>query len=169
MKPIEIGYVSKVHGLGGELKITLHWEQSDALQVGKQLELRPRESHAEPVRMDLAGLRGATGGRLARFAEVTTREQAERFKGATVWIDRDQLAPLADGEYYLSDLVGAEVSAADGPVGKVVRIAFYPTVDALVIATDGDILLEQPLLEEWIEEVDAVAQRVVLKSRDGLF
>jgi ribosomal 30S subunit maturation factor RimM len=75
---------------------------------------------------------------------------------------------LAHGEYYLCDLVGLGVFGAEGLVGHVVEVQMYPSVDAVVIQTPAGEWVEQPLLDEWIEQVDLAAQRIVLSSLGGL-
>jgi ribosomal 30S subunit maturation factor RimM len=75
---------------------------------------------------------------------------------------------LAAGEYYLSDLVGAEVVAPDGVVGKVVELGLHPSVDTLIIETADGTRVEQPMVETWVKSVDTTGGRVELSSRDGL-
>jgi ribosomal 30S subunit maturation factor RimM len=85
-----------------------------------------------------------------------------------VRVRRELLPQLGAGEYYLCDLIGADVDSPEGPVGRVVEVQMYPSVDAIVIeAADGS-RFEQPLLDEWLGRVDVAARRVSLSSRDGL-
>ena len=99
---------------------------------------------------------------------IDHRDPAEERRGRTVRVNRDVLPRLAEGEYYLCDLVGAAVSAPDGPVGTVVEVQMYPSVDAVVIESADGLWFEQPLLDEWVTKVDVASRRVELASRDGL-
>lgn len=162
---LEVGYVAKAHGLSGELSIVLHWAGSDAVQVGRHLELRLK---GRTQRVSVIGVRSASKGLLVRFRELSDRDQAEAWKQASVWADRGEQPPLQDGEYYLTDLIGAQVFSPDGLFGEVVRVQPYPSVDALVVQTPDGQVVEQPLLDHWLEEVDVAGKRVVLKSLDGL-
>jgi ribosomal 30S subunit maturation factor RimM len=78
------------------------------------------------------------------------------------------LPPLADGEYYLVDLIGATAVGPDGPVGEVIGIAAHPTVASLELKLLDGRIAEQPLAPPWIARVDAAAKRVELASLDGL-
>jgi len=49
-----------------------------------------------------------------KFAGVDSIGAAEGFRGADLWVPRTERAPLPDGEYFESDLIGLEVRAADG-------------------------------------------------------
>lgn len=106
-------------------------------------------------------------GVLMQLAGITDRDAAEARRGRTVLVKRDVLPKLTDGEYYLCDLVGLEVYSPEGHVGTVIDVQMYPSVDSMTIETPSGGTLEQPLLDEWIQKVDAAAGRITLASLDG--
>jgi 16S rRNA processing protein RimM len=107
-------------------------------------------------------------GVLLRLEGVSDRDAAEALSGATVSVPRTDLPPLEQGEYYLCDLVGLEVSGPSGAVGRVIEVQMYPSVDAIVIEAPSGEHLEQPLLAEWLERVDVPGGCIALRSLDGL-
>jgi len=165
-QPLRIGRVSRPHGLKGELGIRLDWPDSRALLEAKSVVLSFPDgrtaSHA------IAGTRQTPKGVLVRFEGVGDRDAAEALSGAAVSVLRSDLPPLEDGEYYLCDLVGLTVTSPAGPVGRVIEVQMYPSVDAIVIETPGAERLELPLLAEWLEHVDVPAGSITLRSLDGL-
>ena len=165
LKPLEIGYVAKVFGLRGELKLGLHWEGSDALEHVRRVVLTKGE-HTRAF--SVQAVRGTAKSPIIQLEGISDRSGAEPWKGASVGVNRGDLPPLKPGEYYLSDLVGATVTAPDGVVGIVEEVGIHPSVDTLVIRAPDGGLLEQPLVDEWLSEVDAEAGRVVLANREGL-
>jgi 16S rRNA processing protein RimM len=162
---LEVGRVVKPHGLRGELKVRLHWPDSDGLRGARQVEL---VRGAERERHEVESARGSPGGALLKLAGVDTRDAAEEYRGASVWVARESLPRLEPGEYYLADLIGFEVAAPDGVIGTVTSVRTHPTVDSLVIEDGAGRHLEQPLSDVWLEGVDVEARRVRLVSRDGL-
>jgi 16S rRNA processing protein RimM len=57
-----------------------------------------------------------------KFAGVDSISDAERFRGADLWVPRNERAPLPEGEYYESDLLGFEVrDAASGEAVGIVQ------------------------------------------------
>jgi 16S rRNA processing protein RimM len=56
-----------------------------------------------------------------KFSGVDSIGEAQRFRGATLWVPAEKRAPLANGEYYENDLLGLTVTnAANGEIiGKV--------------------------------------------------
>jgi 16S rRNA processing protein RimM len=164
---IRIGRVTRAHGVTGELEVRPDWEQSRGLLAAREvvLESEAGELEARAVRSS----RRTPKGVLLLLEGIEDRDAAEARRGNAVRVRRELLPELADGEYYLCDLIGADVvDSADGSVGRVIEVQMYPSVDAIVIeAADGS-RYEQPLLDEWLARVDLKARRVTLASRDGL-
>ncbi len=164
---LELGYIARAHGLRGEVRVTLYNKASDALEQVEHVWLRPRES-AETRRHQLLGVRRANQAYLIHIAGVDDKAQADALRGCAVSVARAELPPLEPGEYYLTDLMNAEVFEPNGLLGRVVDLGVHPTVDTIVIETPDGRRLEQPLLEPWLEKVDAEAGRIELSSLEGL-
>jgi 16S rRNA processing protein RimM len=105
---------------------------------------------------------------LVKLAGIGDRSAAEALRGRAVWVARSELPLVEDDEYYLVDLIGAQVIGPDGEVGTVVEIATHPSVDALVIRTPDGRQLEQPLVPDWIARVSVAEKLVELTSLEGL-
>ena len=163
---IRIGYVVRAHGLRGELEMRLDWSDSRALSDASEIILTSREGVAQ--RQVVQHARKTHKGIVVQLRGVQDRNAAEALLGATVSVQRQLLPPLADGEYYLCDLVGLAVSTPEGAVGNVVDVQMYPSVDAIVIETPAGKRVEQPLLSEWIERVDLPGRHIMLSSAAGL-
>lgn len=153
------------HGLRGELKVRLHWQGSTALSEVESVQLG-EGALARPYQVEWA--RPGPHGVLVKLAGIDDRDAAASLRGAPLAVSRSALPPLEPGEYYLSDLVGAQVVGPDGPVGEVVEVRTHPSVDCLAVRLPDGRVLEQPLSAPWIEAVDTRTGRVVLSSTEGL-
>ena len=163
---IRVGRVTRAHGVTGELEVRPDWEHSRGLLGAQQVVLESESGVLE--RRAVKASRQTAKGVLLRLEGIDDRDAADARRGYAVRVSRDVLPRLAQGEYYLCDLVGASVVAPDGVVGTVVEVQMYPSVDALVIDAGEGNSFEQPLLDEWIAKVDVESRRVELVSRDGL-
>ncbi|HEX2882613.1 MAG TPA: ribosome maturation factor RimM [Polyangiaceae bacterium] len=162
---LDVGWVLKAHGLKGELCVRLHWPDSTSLEHAKALQL----SKGQRTQVfQIVATRKVPEAVLVTLQGVSDRNTAELWRGAQVCVDRAELPGLEPDEYYLADLVGAKVSAPDGEVGVVVELVFYPSVECLVIETPSGQRVEQPILEQWLEHIDAKQRTVRLNSREGL-
>jgi 16S rRNA processing protein RimM len=163
---IRIGRVMRAHGLLGELEVRPDWSDSRGLLDASQVMLESAEGRRQSFGVTRA--RQTPKGTLMLLAGVSDRDAAEALRGQTVSVPRESLPSLAEGEYYLCDLVGLSVCGTDGPIGNVVEVQMYPSVDAIVIETPTGERLEQPLLDQWVERVELKERRITLASQDGL-
>jgi 16S rRNA processing protein RimM len=71
---------------------------------------------------------------IARFEGISDRSGAEALRGQLVEIDRDQLPPLEEGEYYHADLVALPcVDEGGKPLGTVVAVENFGAGDLLEV------------------------------------
>jgi 16S rRNA processing protein RimM len=163
---LRVGRVARAHGLKGDLEIRLDWADSRALLEAESVLLALPGGKSELRALSTA--RQTHKGVLLRVEGVVDRTAADEWVGATVSVLRSELPPLAEGEYYLCDLQGLQVTGPEGVLGRVVEVQMYPSVDALVIETPGGDRFEQPLLPHWLGKVDVAGGKVILSSLDGL-
>jgi 16S rRNA processing protein RimM len=108
-------------------------------------------------------------GYRVKFEGCNDRDAAERLRGATLSVPRSHLPELDTGENYLVDLLGAKVIGPQGEeVGKVSGIQSYPSVDAVVIERPDGTIVEQPLVDSWVADVDSELGTITLSRLDGL-
>jgi 16S rRNA processing protein RimM len=162
---LEIGRVSKAHGILGELRVAPHWEASDALLHAEQIWL---SLNGQTVAYVVERARAVPRAYLVKLKGVDDRNAAETLHGAAVSVPRNALPALEPGEYYLVDLIGAKVTGPDGEIGEVTGVVSHPTVDVIVLRLPDGKSAEQALSPPWLSHVDLAARQVVLLSLDGL-
>ena len=128
VKRIALAAVAGAHGVRGEVKLKLFGGGIDSLSGQPSLTVGGAPLKLKDVR---AGNKTA----IARFDGVSTREAAEALRGSLVEIDRDFLPPLAEGEYYHTDLIGLPCVDGDGQaIGTVASIEDYGAGELLDVA-----------------------------------
>lgn len=153
---IEIGEISGVHGVRGWVKIYSYTQPRENVLRYSPWRIRHRgEEHVMKV------MEGRRQGRIvvARLQGIETREQAEALRGARIGIERSQLLPLAEGEYYWADLIGLEVIDSGGRnLGKVTNLMETGANDVLIVrGQDGREILIPWIRQRVIQEVDLAA------------
>lgn len=113
MGRVVLAAVAGAHGVRGEVRLKLWAESPDSLG-GRAVEIGGRAYRVEAIRP-------ASGGAVARLGGVATREAAEALRGQEVSVERADLPPLAEGEYYHADLLGLPVVDGEGAAMGVVR------------------------------------------------
>lgn len=126
-----LGEIVAAHGIKGWVKIVTFTEYpEDLVAYGSLI-----RQDLSPITVHIETIKSATTV-LARIDGSVTRNQAETYKGTKLFIYKDQLPPLEEGEYYHEDLIGMKVlDEAGGVVG---------TVEALQNAGAGDFLEISP-------------------------
>ena len=128
-KPVTLAAITGAHGVAGEVRLKLFGEGVAALSAHKRF---------NDGALTLMKLRDdGKGGAIARFAESTTRADAERLRGTALTVPRDALPPLAEGEFYHADLLGLPVVTDTGEaVGTVLAIENFGATDIIEITRD---------------------------------
>jgi 16S rRNA processing protein RimM len=163
---LRIGRVGSPHGLGGGVKVRLAFTGSESLAEVERVWLVKDDGTEREF--SIRDLRGQGAKTLLWVEGIDTRDEAARLVGANIEIQRDELDPLAPGEYYLADLVGAAVVGPSGPVGEVVDVVVNPSIDSVRIRLTDGRLAEQPLSAPWVARIAPDEARIELVSLDGL-
>lgn len=162
---LEIGRIGAPHGLAGELRVTPHFAGSDVLEHVRSFVAVTDAGERELV---VTAARPHGPAFLVKVEGVGDRDAAALLRGARVEVERSVLPPLAAGEYYLVDLIGATVIGPDGPIGEVTGIATHPSVSSVELKLRDGRKAEQLLSAPWVTRVDAEAGTIELSSLDGL-
>lgn len=165
---IAVAEVARPHGIKGELKLQVFNPESDLLLRRPQIRLRFADGTERDA--SITGARSANKAVLVTLAGVSGRDEAEALRGAQICVRRDLFPEAEEGEFYACDLEGAEVVLLSGErVGRVRTTVRYPSCDALVVdPAGGGAPIEVPLVEDYVDSIDADAGRVVLSSVAGL-
>lgn len=157
---IDLGVLGRPRGLSGAIWFRSYNDQTEAVTPGRRL----RVTDAAGVERSLlvSDMDIEAKGIVLRFAEVDGREAAEALVNARVALRRKDFPPVEEGEYYHCDLVGMEVfDPAGAPLGEVVGVEAYPTVDALRVKV-GDDEHEVPIADPYVTDLDLAAMRVTV-------
>jgi 16S rRNA processing protein RimM len=142
---VVIGRVGKSHGLDGSFVVEGASDTREFFAVGAKL----LAGGAEATVVSARQARGRPVIRLDRRVE----------RGAVLAVPRSALAPTAEDEYYVFELVGLEVAEEGGAVlGTVVDVA--PGVANDVLELDSGRLL--PMVEECVLSIDIGVGRIVV-------
>ncbi len=156
---IELGSVVGVFGVRGEVRLHLHNREDSVLKAPRRVVLVSPEGEE---RVATVSIRPGAGKRIIGQVDgIATPEDAAALMGFRVFIDRDQLPPLPDGEFYVADLVGMPLEDEDGTVLGTLSEVISGDRDVWVIATDGEDAFLLPGAETVLR-IDAEAGVIVV-------
>lgn len=160
---IVVGTVGKPHGLDGTVVVHPRSDYPRRFAAGSRLIsedgrlLTVRSSHRTERIL------------LVAFAEVVDRSAAESLRGIELTIGSTERRPLADGEYWPDQLVALTVLDPEGnTLGSVEAVDDSTVQSRLQIRTQSG-LVEVPLVDELVTEIQIAKGYLVIGPIVGLF
>ena len=142
---VVVGRVGKSHGIDGSFVVEGASENRKLFAVGAAL-----IADGEPARV--VGSKQARGRPVIRLDRRVAR-------GTELRVTRDALAPVAEDEYYVFQLVGLEVEEEGGRrLGTVTEVA--PGVANDILELDSGLSL--PMVGACVREVDLDRRRILV-------
>ena len=131
MTRVALAAVAGAHGVKGELRLKLFADSVESLARHSHVTIDGREFALKDIK---------DGGKtaIARFEGISDRSAAEALRGSLVEVDRDQLPPLEEGEYYHADLIGLRcIDEAGNELGTVVAVENFGAGDLLEVEREN--------------------------------
>jgi len=155
--PVVIGVVVAPHGVRGTVRVR-------ATGSGRHL----REG-VEPLvaarRRRLSRVRETPKGFLLDLEGVEDRPGAASLRGEELVLDRSELDRLAEGEFYVGDLVGLTAVSEAGEIVGTVRETFETAAHEILVIHEEGLLaaVYVPFTVEHVPEVDLEGARLVVR------
>ena len=163
---VVVAEIQKPRGTRGEL---IAKSQTDI--PGRLESLRKayaRLTNEEDVAIELTEAWPHKDDWVLKFAGVDSIEQADRFRGAEIWVPSNERGELPTGEFFQSDLIGLSVmdAVSERPLGVVEGFEQYGGPPLLVLTYQGrEVLI--PFVPA-ICKVDFAARLIRASLPDGL-
>ena len=149
---LPIGKVVKTHGVKGKVKVEYFGKDLHRFSHYREIFIVGEKGRPEPYEMTEVIPRPP--GLILRLKGIERIEEAEPLIGKEIFVEREALLELEEGEYYWVDILGMRVETQEGKgIGKVKEIFFTGAHDIYVVeGKRGEILL--PATEEVIQSID---------------
>ena len=149
-KRVRIGRVSGLFGVKGWVKIHSYTEPRENVVGFEEWIL---EHDGAERRVEVEAGRPAGKHVIAKLRGIDDRDEARRFLGAEIWVERSALPPCEPGEYYWVDLEGLTVRNLRGEIlGEVDHMMATGANDVMVLTGGRDRLI--PWVPDVVREVD---------------
>lgn len=154
--------VQSTFGVNGELKIRPNNEDATHLKKLKQVVLRLKDGSEKAVTIEKFRMQGSQV--LMKFAGYDNPEDARSLTGSFLMVERSKAAPLAEGQYYVTDLIGCTL-VHDGKVLATVEKGLDGAQYVLleVLGEDGKRYMV-PYQEQFIGKVNLEEHTIELKT-----
>lgn len=163
MNEVLIGEVIKAHGVQGELKVHPITDNPQRFKKLKEVILVQNQVQR---RLNVLDARVQPDGVCLTLEGINTRDEADKFRGWAIKIDRSEVPPLMEGWYYF-ELEGMQVYEGETLLGTLTHVVQTGANDVyLVTGLKGEICI--PALKSVVKNVDVPGRRMDVELPPGL-
>jgi 16S rRNA processing protein RimM len=162
-----IGRVVKPHGVKGKVKVVYYGVDLPALSAYREIFIE--DERGRPEAYEVLEAIPQPPRLILRLKGIEKIEEAESLTGREIFVKREALLELGEGEYYWADILGVDVETPEGKrIGKVKEIFPTGANDVYVVeGKRGEILL--PATEEVIQSIDIEKRVMKVVRKEGLW
>ena len=163
---MQVGIITQTHGIKGEVKV---FPTTDDAARFRQLKEVTAETGRERLRLEIEGVKFFKQYAILKFKGYDSINEIEPYKGAKLYIGREQAVSLQEDEYFIADLIDMEVVTEDGAhFGVMKDVLTTGANDVYIVARpDGSEAL-LPAIRECVKSVDVERGRITVHIMDGL-
>lgn len=166
---IEMGTIVAPLGIKGEMKV-------NPLSEPAQFKLYSHFYNQDGQSLDLHVKRIQKNQVIVQMSNVRDRNQAVEMRGTAVFIKRSEMPQLADGSYYICDLLGLDVWTNGQKIGVVSGIENYGANDVMQITLSNGQEQLIAMSKQTIQNIDfhqkqlhvCIPDEVDLEDKDAL-
>lgn len=162
----QVGVIAGTHGVRGDVKVFPVTDDPSRFKKYKNVYLY--EGHMQkPVR--ISGVRFSGKFVILHLDGIEDMDAARLLRGAQLWIDRKDAAPLPEGMYYIPDLIGLSVLTDDGKrLGSLTDVLRTGANDVYCVTTDDGREVLIPAIRDCILETKPEEGCILVHLLPGL-
>ena len=155
---IIIGKIGAARGLNGELKVIPLTDFEDRFDYLKEVEIDGKILQIDYVKY-------LSNNIVIKFKEYFTRESAQKLTGKMMKVDRNNAAPLAEGEFYTFDIIGLNVFDLDSQnIGIVTNVLKTGSNDVFVAKSENGQEILIPALKNTVKKIDITEKVMIIDT-----
>ncbi len=164
---IPIGRIARPHGVKGKIKLEYFGEDVNHFPPSREVFIEVNAGSLQAY--EILETTPQAPRLILHLKGIERREEVEPLIGKEVFIKREVLPDLEEGEYYWMDLLGMSVETQEGKkIGRVKEIFSTGANDVYVVeGKKGEIFL--PAIGEVIQTVDREKGVMKVNRKEGLW
>ena len=157
---LRVGVISSTHGVKGEVKV---YPTTDDLERFQSLKRVILDTGKEKKELEVQGVKFFKQFAILKFKGIDNINDIEKYKGKDLLVTREDAVDLAEGEYFICDLVDClAISDTGETLGKLTEVIQTGANDVFVIEkSDGKELLI-PYTKECVLDVNIEEKKIIV-------
>ena len=163
---LRVGTYVNTHGVKGDVKVYPH---TDDVRRFSDLDEVMLDTKDGLITYKIQSVRYQKNMALIRFEGINDINDIEKYKGSDILIKRSQAVPLDEGEYFISDIIGADVYTDTGDkLGVIKEVLQTGANDVYVVKGDRKREFLIPVIPSCVLDVDTRSKQVKVHMMPGL-
>ena len=160
----QLGYVTKTHGLKGEIQIFLdvdfpeEYLELESMFVLKEQALIPFFLESIQINLNKA---------IVKLEDIDTIEVASELVSSEIYLPINRLPDLDDSQFYFHEIIGYTLYDKNIIIGKVKNVYAISQQNLIEVDCNGTEVLV-PLTDHVVQSVDKKKKKVLTSLPDGL-
>lgn len=161
---ILIGKIRKAHGVDGEIMIDAYSESPERFKPGRKIFLG--EDHQPHV---IRSRRTMDKAMLISLKDISDPELVGKYRNKFIYILKEDLPTLPEGEYYHFDLIGLQVFDPSGKLlGKLVEVIETGANDVYVVDNEQGEEMLIPAISQVVVSVSIPDGKMVVNPPEWI-
>ena len=139
---LRVGTIVTTHGLKGEVKVYPTTDEPERFYDLKKVWLDRSGKMENMIRLEVENVRFSKNLALVKFKEYDSIDDVMAIRKGELYVDRADAIPLAEGEYFVGDIIGCRVlDENDAELGTVKEFIETGAHDVMLVKTEGKDLM----------------------------
>lgn len=166
-KYLEIGQIVNTHGLKGYLKVIPFTDDINRFETLKTVYIVFKNELIECKIQDVKYVKNMVS---LKFEEIDDINEAEKYKGCYLKIDRKDAKKLDKNTYFIADLIGLNVYDENGnKLGILEDIFPTGSNDVYVVKTEDGKQILLPAISKVIKNIDIENGKIIVDVNQGVY
>jgi len=165
-KLLQVGVISSTHGVRGEVKV---FPTTDDAKRFKKLKKVFLDTGREHLPLEIEGVKFFKQFVILKFKGIDNINDIEKYKGKSLFVDREHAVRLRKDEYFIADMIGMQVFTEDDKeFGKLKDVLETGANDVYIIDSleHGEVLI--PAIKQCVLNVDIESGKMMIHLMEGL-
>ena len=165
-KYLRVGVITSPHGVRGEVKV---YPTTDDVMRFKNMKDLILDTGREQITLEVTSARPQKNLVILKFKGYDSINDVEKYKGAKLYVTKENRVACDEDEYFIADLIGLTVVTEEGQaLGTLIDVISTGANDVYVVETsDGEEIL-LPAIRDCILDVNVEEKRMTVHVLEGL-
>ena len=163
---LRVGVFANTHGVRGEIKV---FPTTDDVARFKKLKKIYLDKGIEKMELEIQSVRYFKNMVILKFKGIDNINDIEKYKGKDLLIHREQAVPLKEDEYFICDIINAQVVTETGEeVGVLKEVLQTGANDVYVVRTTEGKEILLPVIDECVLDLNVEEKIVTVRLMPGI-